>query len=248
MLCVFVEIIPGVSMASAKSLPISSMGCPPESDLRPLHIFRWSDSNIAQRRSIHDSHVVSNFKSCIVELVRPDIPGSHAAAKLSSRGVIYMRREGKRTTTVLQKKSLALQSLKNWHSQDPLWHQTPEIGIEGLIGTIQSKKELRRAIKEEIKKRLKLNKRRWRQKDSESRCQNSWSAPKVPLSTLLTEGVCWINATAATAATLQCIQQGGRSASWDARVALRNDALTSDSQLRFFLPESTFPVSWMMAL
>ncbi|GEM_PF-6960472 len=70
-----------------------------------------------------------------------------------------MRTEEKRTSNVQQTKSLALQSLGNWYSQDPLWHQTPEIGIEGLIGTIGSKKELRKAIKEEIKKRVKLHRR-----------------------------------------------------------------------------------------
>lgn len=53
-----------------------------------------------------------------------------------------------------EKKNVVLQSLRNWYIQDPLWHRTPEMGVEGLIGTIQSKRQLRKAIKSELKKRL----------------------------------------------------------------------------------------------
>ncbi|HEX7033045.1 MAG TPA: hypothetical protein VF172_08600 [Nitrososphaera sp.] len=73
-----------------------------------------------------------------------------------------MRRDEKGTSNGQRRKNVVLQSLKNWYSQDPLWHQTPEMGVEGLIGTIESKKELRKAIKNEIKKRLELYRRNYR--------------------------------------------------------------------------------------
>jgi hypothetical protein len=31
---------------------------------------------------------------------------------------------------------------------DPLWHQTPEMGVEALIATIDSKRELHKALQE----------------------------------------------------------------------------------------------------
>jgi hypothetical protein len=41
---------------------------------------------------------------------------------------------------------------------DSLWHQTPEIGVEGLIATIDSKRELQKALKEMIlRKKLENN-------------------------------------------------------------------------------------------
>jgi hypothetical protein len=44
----------------------------------------------------------------------------------------------------------SLKHLKSHH--DPLWHQTPTMGIEGLIATIDPKEGLRRAIKMQIEK------------------------------------------------------------------------------------------------
>jgi hypothetical protein len=52
-----------------------------------------------------------------------------------------------------ERRQLLHRSLKHLESHhDPLWHQTPTMGVEGLIATIDSREELRRAIKMQIEK------------------------------------------------------------------------------------------------
>jgi hypothetical protein len=36
---------------------------------------------------------------------------------------------------------------------DPLWYQTPELGLEGLVATIRSKKKLQAALVNELMKK-----------------------------------------------------------------------------------------------
>ncbi len=50
--------------------------------------------------------------------------------------------------------------LLNRINHDPLWHQVPEMGVECLIATIGSKRELKKAIKIELEKRKKLYRER----------------------------------------------------------------------------------------
>ena len=47
-------------------------------------------------------------------------------------------------------------SLRQFNSRhDPLWHQTPEMGAEGLIATLDSERELQKTLKKGIMKRKK---------------------------------------------------------------------------------------------
>lgn len=41
-------------------------------------------------------------------------------------------------------------------NNDPLWYLIPEMGIEGLIATIKSKKELQKALKNDATRKRKL--------------------------------------------------------------------------------------------
>jgi hypothetical protein len=54
-----------------------------------------------------------------------------------------------------RQRSLQL-SVKQFNSDhDPLWHQTPEMGAEGLIATLDSKRELQKALRKAKMKRKK---------------------------------------------------------------------------------------------
>ena len=44
----------------------------------------------------------------------------------------------------------------NSKADDALWHQTPEMGVEALIATIDSSRELKKALRKMILKRKKL--------------------------------------------------------------------------------------------
>ena len=44
----------------------------------------------------------------------------------------------------------------NSHADDSLWHQTPEMGVEALIATIDSSREIKKALRKMIMKRKKL--------------------------------------------------------------------------------------------
>jgi len=48
-----------------------------------------------------------------------------------------------------KRRQLIQVSSKQYNSRhDPIWHQTPEMGVEALIATISSKRELYKALKE----------------------------------------------------------------------------------------------------
>jgi hypothetical protein len=69
------------------------------------------------------------------------------------------KRSGQKTVSKREKerRQLLHRSLKHLKSHhDPLWHQTPEVGVEGLIATIDSREELRRAIKMQVEKSKKM--------------------------------------------------------------------------------------------
>ena len=72
------------------------------------------------------------------------------------------KRRGQETVSKRQKehRQLLHRSLKHLKSHhDPLWHQTPEVGIEGLIAAIDSREELRRAIEMQVEKSKKMYRR-----------------------------------------------------------------------------------------
>jgi hypothetical protein len=72
------------------------------------------------------------------------------------------KRRGQRTVRKRQKehRQLLHRSLKHLESHhDRFWHQTPEVGIEGLIATIDSREELRRAIEMQVEKSKKMYRR-----------------------------------------------------------------------------------------
>ena len=51
-----------------------------------------------------------------------------------------------------QKQKTAFQQSATYEDDDPLWNETPELGPEGLIGTIDDKEELIAKLKEAVKK------------------------------------------------------------------------------------------------
>jgi hypothetical protein len=80
--------------------------------------------------------------------------------------MLKKRREQKRVSKrQKERRQLLRRSLKHLESHhDLLWHQTPTMGIEGLIATIDSREELRRAIKMQIEKSKEMYRRessRW---------------------------------------------------------------------------------------
>ena len=56
------------------------------------------------------------------------------------------------------RRSLLQLSSRQWNSPNdgPLWYQTPEVGAEALIATIDSKREIKKALRKMIMKRKKL--------------------------------------------------------------------------------------------
>jgi len=88
------------------------------------------------------------------------------ATEVVSRGMVfvqssYLQKEGMSTICKKNKvqitnrkrdrRHLLQQSSRQFNSHhDPLWHQTPEMGLEALVATLDSEEELQKALKKEV--------------------------------------------------------------------------------------------------
>ena len=78
-----------------------------------------------------------------------------------------MRKEKAQTVKGEEHRLLQLSSgqlNRSSHHNDPLWYQTPEMGAEALIATLDSKREIKKALRKVIKKRKELYKQKLIQK------------------------------------------------------------------------------------
>lgn len=74
--------------------------------------------------------------------------------------MLYMHKRKKDQIVKRQRKYRQLLQLPsrqlNSHQDDPLWHQTPEMGPEALIAILDSKREIKKALRKMIKESKEL--------------------------------------------------------------------------------------------